>query len=248
MKLQTYFLAVSMCIIAIQAQCAPILFNNAMSFDNNEFGLIDFDSTYQDTIGEINTYLQTYNASAVIYSGAILSGQSLHALPISGDRLLYSSEGKFKLTFNTPVSAVGAFLLGIGGTDNPYSGGIGCYITVWLANSGGTYQYNYTSLLQPANDRVTGFFGVFENGYGISAIEIHWNRDLAGIDNIYFSNTVTAGELLYNGPVNLPFSHIPSIPLPTEGIPNPPDPLVPEPATMLLFCIGSIVWLRKYLF
>lgn len=244
MKLYVYILTAILTLTSVSANAAPVLFNNVMSFDNNQFGLVDFDATDQDTVPEINTYLSSYNSSLTISSGSIVTSQS-YAHSISPSLLLYGSSTTFTVTFNDPVNAAGAFLLGMEGNQNPYSGGVGCYITVWLANGGGYYQYDYRSLLTtpPTAYYVNGFFGVFEQEHGIEKIEIKWNRDAAGMDNFYFSDTLTSVN--NGGPKNIPFSQIYTIELPTYGTPPPPATPVPEPTTLVLLGMAIVPFLKR---
>lgn len=230
MRLHNYLFIAILALSAVSANAAPVLFDNVMSFDNNAFGLVDFDADDQDSATKVSNYLSSYNATAVFEGGSIITGNG-YAQDISPLNVFYGTNTSFIVTFNNPVNAAGMFLLGMQGGSNPYANGVGCYITVWLANGAGTHQYNYTELLaaSPSSGYVTGFFGVFEQDNGIEKIEVRWNRDAAGIDSFYFSDTITT--VSNGGPHNVLFSQIPNIQLPVLGV---AAPTIPEPLTIVL--------------
>lgn len=217
------------------ANAAPVLFNNAMRFDNHSFGLVDFDAG-QSSVSEINTYLENYDAGLVPFRGNYFGTGSIgnpyqsYEVPISGSTLLGggSSPGSYiTMQFNHPVKAVGAFLTGWENfLGSPYD-----HVRVTLADSGGTYIYNFIDLLPSIMLGINGFFGVLDTTYGISEVQFFWNRDYGGIDNIYFGNSTT--DTLGNGPMGVAASDVETIPLPTLFT-------VPIPGAIMLLGAGLI--------
>ncbi len=214
---------------------APTLIFNAMDFDQQSFGLINFEGS-QSSVSGVNSYLSTYNASASI-GCAITNYAGSYFTPI-GSYGIYDGAGSMTIQFNTAVNAVGAFCIGWEGNENPETGGVGAKMRITLANGGGVYTYyyhNYSNLLISDPHRYNGFWGVYDSTYGIAKIEYIWNRDCSGMDNFYFGNNIT---LLGNGPSNVAFSNISTIPLPNAG--------VPEPATLVLALIGLLgIWFSR---
>ncbi len=152
--------------------------------------------------------------------------------------MLNGAGGRIIIHFSTPVTAVGGFWIGLVNTNSPYSNGLGAAVRVTLANSGTVYTYNYTDLLPSAENKINGFFGVADFTDNIQQIEFNWNRDFAGIDNIYFSTTVNS--VLNGGPKAVNFADKGTIPLPTEGT-------IPEPTTAMLIGSALLGLMRKKL-
>lgn len=223
-------------------QAAPIPFYNAMNFDQQNFGLIDFEGG-QSTITGINDYLSDYNAELIQHNGSYLGTASIgtavpsYTTPISGTNYLgggASSGSYITIRFNDPVESVGTFFAGLVGTSgSPYSNGVASRVRV-TSGDGSVNTFDPMAYLPTIEYGVNGFIGVTDAVEGISEVQFIWNRDYANLDNIYFSNNTTAtGE---DGPTAVPFGSESSIPLPNySAIP------VPLPSTFLLGGIGLLL-------
>lgn len=80
----------------------------------------------------------------------------------------------------------------------------------------------------------------------IKQVTIQQSGDHHCIDNIYFGNYVTTG--LADGPKNIGFGNVGSIPLPTLNESQSfflTESTIPEPASMILLALGVLGVIRK---
>ncbi len=233
-----FFILIALVISTLEVYAAPILFNNALRFDNQSFGVVDFEGT-QSSVSGIDAHLANFGAQTISVSGSIGSGIGGLASPISGSNMISAGAGSFGVSFDAPVRAAGAFIIGAeGGGGSPFSGDVATIIIVKSGN-GSTTTFNYLDLFSPASPpaSVNGFFGVLDEVNGISEITFVWNRDSSGIDDLYFANTTD--DTVGNGPTNVPFSQIGTIPLPTFGN------AVPEPSSWILLTLCGLFTLKS---
>ncbi len=235
-------------LLVTQGYSAPVLFNNVMTFDNHNFGLIDFE-TYT-IYSEIDTYLQPFDAQLVggDFGGAVVydSSNYVYGEAISPTQFLGGTKGAITIHFNSPVQAFGFFLSAmyyVSRTDFEV-------ITADPLNT--TYHFNYSDVLSSkiGTGFVNGFLGVMDTQYGISEVSWIWgigNVERSGIDNIYFGNNITTG--LGDGPTLIDQDDISTIALPTfNGMESFNVDAIPEPASILLLGCTFIVFLRKKVF
>ncbi len=232
----TAFLMLITLLIANNGYSLPNLFNNVMAFDNQNFGLIDFDGD-QDSYAAINTYLSNYDAA--LTGGSFGDGQIVasyswgHGVPTSN--FLVGDNAYIKINFNTPIHAVGLFLSWY--NTNRYN------FKVTLSD-GTSYSYNDIDANLPSTPyAINGFMGLTSD-IGISYFEYNFNSDKMAIDSIYFGNTVSL-DGLEEGPKNIPDAQADTIPLPNYNA-SSSSSAVPEPMTIGLLITGLIgITIRK---
>ncbi len=233
---------------------APTLFLDAMHFDNHNFGVVDFEGS-QSSVTGVNNYLAGFDAALGQFNGSFFGTGSIgnpvsgFAAPISGSNYLGggSSPGtNFIIEFNTPVKSVGAFLSGwISNAGDPRFGNTPGGIFEITSASGAVTAFNPIALIGNSLNNFNGFIGATDED-GISKIQFYWNRDFAGIDNIYFGNNTTPTGV--NGPTNVPLSQASTFPLPSlNSSENFSGQAIPEPSNILLMgvAVGLLLYRRK---
>ncbi len=249
-KLILSVVTTSILAITNYSDASPTLFNNAMVFDNHNFGHIHFDDASQDSYAAIDTYLSAYDAglSGGDFGGAEFKDSSYsYGMPITQPYGLGGGSGTITLNFNTPVTGVGFFVSGF------YNLTTRVRVLVTTADPSST-QYTFTldeAGLIPERYNINGFFGVMDEEYGISQITYDWGFsiiDRSTIDDFYFGNHLTSG--LGDGPLDIVRTEYDTIPLPTLNtaenfFDGSTSEAVPEPASLILFGLALVKFITR---